>query len=66
MRKINITNAKNAIDTMERRKNFYIKNGWQLKDSDEFSCVLERTNRAGYIVEVQIMVDDNICYECNL
>ena len=66
MRKIIIDGCDDGIKNYERRKNFYRKNGWAIKDEDESGCVVERINRAGYIIQIQLMVENSYLYETEL
>ena len=66
MKKIIINGNENGSENYIARKRFYTKSGWTIKDEDESGCVVERVNHAGYIVQIQLILEDGCLYEAEL
>ena len=66
MKKIITNGNDNGKENYIARKKFYEGNGWTIKDEDLDGCIVERVNRKGYLVEIQLLIENGCLYEIEL
>jgi hypothetical protein len=66
MKEIIINGNRDGKENYIKRKDFYKRNGWTIKDEDLDGCVVERVNRAGYIVQIQLILENGKLYETEI